>query len=308
MAPATPLDEESITLHGTEPPLRRRTGGVTSHADSASGAAHLWQSRAISKAWQTSAMRSEASRPSRSMSTATETFSTESRFDCRPSRYRVVIRSEHDFRWPALGWSSYAAPVAVAAAATGAREVPLWVTEQHPGWRPARGLRRSTRRGTPRWHTSPRWGCECWPPRRPGSTSTPPCRWRRRSSKRGHDVLWTVPPDGVDHVQRVGISAAATGTAGLTQPAEVRRRYPELNSLPPAEAPVVMFGKRCSAPSPHRTDLPTLLASRSAGSGSRGDGTAAASTTTCSSNIYPPTLPAPAAAHAHRRQLLRSST
>lgn len=54
---------------------------------------------------------------------------------------------------------------------------------------------------------------------------------------RGHDVLWAVPPDGVDHVQRTGIRAAATGTAGLTHPAEVRRRYPELDSLPPDEAP-----------------------------------------------------------------------
>lgn len=43
---------------------------------------------------------------------------------------------------------------------------------------------------------------------------------------RGNDVLWAVPPDGVDHVQRSGILAAAVGSAGLTQPADVRRRYP----------------------------------------------------------------------------------
>ena len=65
----------------------------------------------------------------------------------------------------------------------------------------------------------------------------------RAMVERGHDVLWAVPPDGVDHVQRAGIAVAATGTAGLTHPAEVRRRYPELNSLSPAEAPEVMFAK-----------------------------------------------------------------
>lgn len=77
--------------------------------------------------------------------------------------------------------------------------------------------------------------------------------------ERGHDVLWAVPPDGVDHAQRAGIRAAATGTAGLTQPAEVMRRYPELQSLTPAEAPDVMFGKLFGAISaPDR--LPDLVA------------------------------------------------
>lgn len=77
--------------------------------------------------------------------------------------------------------------------------------------------------------------------------------------ERGHDVLWAVPPDGVDHVQRAGISAVATGTAGLTHPAEVRRRYPELNSLAPVEVPEVMFAKLFGAISaPDR--LPDLVA------------------------------------------------
>lgn len=60
---------------------------------------------------------------------------------------------------------------------------------------------------------------------------------------RGHEVVWAVPPDGVDHVEKAGIRAVAVGTAGLTQPAEVRRRWPEIGALPPAEQPDVMFGK-----------------------------------------------------------------
>jgi len=64
---------------------------------------------------------------------------------------------------------------------------------------------------------------------------------------RGHDVLWAVPPDGFDHVERAGIRAVAIGAAGLTQPAEVRRRYPELASLSPSEVPDVLFGKMFGA-------------------------------------------------------------
>jgi UDP:flavonoid glycosyltransferase YjiC (YdhE family) len=60
---------------------------------------------------------------------------------------------------------------------------------------------------------------------------------------RGHDVLWATPADGVGHVERTGISAVATGPAGLPGPAEVRRQYPELDALPLIEMPDVMFGK-----------------------------------------------------------------
>ena len=60
---------------------------------------------------------------------------------------------------------------------------------------------------------------------------------------RGHDVLWATPPDGLDHIQRIGIRAVAIGPAGLLRPDDVRRRYPELSSLPPADVPDVMFGK-----------------------------------------------------------------
>lgn len=60
---------------------------------------------------------------------------------------------------------------------------------------------------------------------------------------RGHDVLWAAPADGAGHVERTGIRAVATGSPGPTGPAEVRRRYPEVDALPPVEVPDVMFGK-----------------------------------------------------------------
>lgn len=59
---------------------------------------------------------------------------------------------------------------------------------------------------------------------------------------RGHDVLWAVPPDGIDLVRTAGISAVSAGAAGLS-PQVVRRRYPEMDSLPPNEVPDVLFGK-----------------------------------------------------------------
>jgi len=64
---------------------------------------------------------------------------------------------------------------------------------------------------------------------------------------RGHDVLWAAPADGVDHVRQAGLRAVATGAAGLTHPAEVVRRYPELRELSPAEMPNVLFGKMFGA-------------------------------------------------------------
>ena len=60
---------------------------------------------------------------------------------------------------------------------------------------------------------------------------------------RGHEVLWATPEDGVGHVERTGIAAVVTGPAGLPGPAEIRRRYPELDALPLIEMPDVMFGK-----------------------------------------------------------------
>jgi UDP:flavonoid glycosyltransferase YjiC (YdhE family) len=65
----------------------------------------------------------------------------------------------------------------------------------------------------------------------------------RAMAARGHDVLWAVPTDGVGHVERTGVRAVAVAPAGLTSPADVRRRYPELDALPPLEVGDVMFGK-----------------------------------------------------------------
>ena len=64
---------------------------------------------------------------------------------------------------------------------------------------------------------------------------------------RGHDVLWAAPPDGVEPVERAGIRAVAVGTAGLTYPQDMLRRYPEVAALPPAERPDHLFGKMFGA-------------------------------------------------------------
>ena len=72
---------------------------------------------------------------------------------------------------------------------------------------------------------------------------------------RGHDVLWAVPADAVGHVERTGIRAVAIAAAALTNPADVRGRYPELNVLPPLEVGDVMFGKLFGA-----TAAPQMLA------------------------------------------------
>ena len=69
----------------------------------------------------------------------------------------------------------------------------------------------------------------------------------RAMAGRGHDVLWAAPVDGVGHVERAGLRAVTTGAAGLTRPAEVRRRFPELDALSPAEMPNVIFGKMFGA-------------------------------------------------------------
>ena len=64
---------------------------------------------------------------------------------------------------------------------------------------------------------------------------------------RGHDVLWAAPADGVEHVERAGLRSVTTGAAGLTRPADVRRRFPELDALSPGEIPDVLFGKMFGA-------------------------------------------------------------
>ncbi|MDQ2790824.1 MAG: hypothetical protein M3Y73_14385, partial [Actinomycetota bacterium] len=41
---------------------------------------------------------------------------------------------------------------------------------------------------------------------------------------RRHDVLWAIPADGVDHVERTGIRAVASGPPRLTRLADIRAR------------------------------------------------------------------------------------
>ncbi len=65
----------------------------------------------------------------------------------------------------------------------------------------------------------------------------------RAVADRGHDVLWAVPVDGVDHVERAGLRAVGVAPPELTSVADVRRRYPEIDALPPLEVGDVMFGK-----------------------------------------------------------------
>ncbi|HEV8207168.1 MAG TPA: glycosyltransferase [Acidimicrobiia bacterium] len=65
----------------------------------------------------------------------------------------------------------------------------------------------------------------------------------RATVARGHDVLWAVPVDGIGHIERTGIPTVAIAPAGLTSVVDVRRRYPELDALPPLEVGDVMFGK-----------------------------------------------------------------
>jgi UDP:flavonoid glycosyltransferase YjiC (YdhE family) len=65
----------------------------------------------------------------------------------------------------------------------------------------------------------------------------------RAMAARGHDLLWAIPADAVGRVEQAGIRAVPTGPPGIPGPAEARRLFPELNALPPAEMPDVMFGK-----------------------------------------------------------------
>ncbi len=87
----------------------------------------------------------------------------------------------------------------------------------------------------------------------------------RASAARGHDVLWAVPPEGLGPVRRAGIEAVAIGTAGLTHPADARRLYPEIDSLPPDELRAALFGKLFGAPWPRRCCWPTWCRSPSTG-------------------------------------------
>lgn len=64
---------------------------------------------------------------------------------------------------------------------------------------------------------------------------------------RGHEVLWAVPADGVVDVERAGVRAVRAGPAGLTRPLQVISRYPDLQTLPPADLPDLLFGRMFGA-------------------------------------------------------------
>ena len=65
----------------------------------------------------------------------------------------------------------------------------------------------------------------------------------RAVAARGHDILWALPPRGVDTVEKAGLRALPAGPPEAFYPGDVLRRYPELGELPPTEMPEVMFGK-----------------------------------------------------------------
>lgn len=65
----------------------------------------------------------------------------------------------------------------------------------------------------------------------------------RAIAARGNAVLWALPADGVEEVERRGIRAVAAAPSMPLGPALVKQRYPELNDLAPADVPRVMFGK-----------------------------------------------------------------
>jgi UDP:flavonoid glycosyltransferase YjiC (YdhE family) len=69
----------------------------------------------------------------------------------------------------------------------------------------------------------------------------------RALARRGHDVRWGVPADGVPHVAAAGFDTVTTGPAGQTDPIATTRRFPELADLPPQEVPELLFGKMFGA-------------------------------------------------------------
>ena len=64
---------------------------------------------------------------------------------------------------------------------------------------------------------------------------------------RGHDVLWAVPERAADQIMAFGVSVVGLPFPVPATPAELRRRYPELADLSPAEVPDLMFAKMFGA-------------------------------------------------------------
>jgi UDP:flavonoid glycosyltransferase YjiC (YdhE family) len=65
----------------------------------------------------------------------------------------------------------------------------------------------------------------------------------RAMAARGHSVLWALPADGVEEVQRRGLRAVAATPALPLGPGLAVQRFPELGAMAPDRAPEAMFGK-----------------------------------------------------------------
>jgi UDP:flavonoid glycosyltransferase YjiC (YdhE family) len=65
----------------------------------------------------------------------------------------------------------------------------------------------------------------------------------RALGSRGHVVRWAIGPDGCAGVEQAGFEAVAVGLSRPERLAELVRRYPEFEELPPDEQPDFMFGK-----------------------------------------------------------------
>ena len=60
---------------------------------------------------------------------------------------------------------------------------------------------------------------------------------------RGHSVLWALPADGVEEVERRGLRAVAATAAIPFGPSLAKERFPELERVAPDRAPIEIFGK-----------------------------------------------------------------
>ena len=65
----------------------------------------------------------------------------------------------------------------------------------------------------------------------------------RALDDRGHDIRWAVGPDACATVEQVGFDAVAAGLSRDGRMAELSRRYPEFDELPPEVQPGPMFAK-----------------------------------------------------------------
>jgi UDP:flavonoid glycosyltransferase YjiC (YdhE family) len=65
----------------------------------------------------------------------------------------------------------------------------------------------------------------------------------RSFQSRGHELRWAIGPDGSAGVEQAGFEAVAAGLSRPERLAELVRRYPKFDQLPPHEQPDFMFGK-----------------------------------------------------------------